>query len=241
MKVKRNRMFLGIIVLTMTLSLSLSAPPAVQAITMADLLGGLDVIIGDKSFEHFRDYVSVGTNGALAVNPSEIDVTFSITAAGFYEIDYESEIMSVGMNQIQDTRFTYDLRVITGENKLEDNGLYLFSYGLGNDGQNFNLGELSISETVTNAADDLIGSKLVYDDHSITTNWAHISWGPAVNLLTVKTDINLKGDDVTGGGAFISEFQQSFSQTTSVPEPITMLLLGLGLMGLAGVSRKFKK
>jgi hypothetical protein len=30
-------------------------------------------------------------------------------------------------------------------------------------------------------------------------------------------------------------------QTTSIPEPTTMLLLGLGLVGLAGLRRKFKK
>jgi PEP-CTERM motif len=37
------------------------------------------------------------------------------------------------------------------------------------------------------------------------------------------------------------QFIDNGDVSTSIPEPTTMLLLGLGLMGLAGVRRKFKK
>jgi hypothetical protein len=46
--------------------------------------------------------------------------------------------------------------------------------------------------------------------------------------------------DVTGGYGLVTKFSTG-STPTPAPEPTTMLLLGLGLVGLAGVRRKFKQ
>ena len=60
-----------------------------------------------------------------------------------------------------------------------------------------------------------------------------------VTTVVANTEIDLP-DNWTGSQYGLSHVTVGGS-TTNVPEPMTMLLLGLGLVGLAGVGRRFKK
>ncbi len=67
-------------------------------------------------------------------------------------------------------------------------------------------------------------------DHFLYENFEDFNWG-VVNLLAI-------GISVDNWGA-ISHVGEIGGQGTEVPEPGTLVLLGLGLIGLAGLRKKF--
>ena len=68
-----------------------------------------------------------------------------------------------------------------------------------------------------------------YDD--VATVLPHYAGGAAYGPTFTQTIGPLGGD--LGFRTYVD--------TASIPEPVTMLLFGFGLLGLAGVRRKFKK
>jgi hypothetical protein len=58
---------------------------------------------------------------------------------------------------------------------------------------------------------------------------------------TTATISVINRNNVAGGNDFAMDDISLDTRVPGVPEPATMLLLGLGLIGLAGVKRKIKK
>jgi len=233
MKVRKSWLFLGVIAIA--LGLSLLSSPATQAytVTLDKLLAGENVTIGDKIFQNWRNYSSIASGGALPVNPVNVTLFFTEVTDSLYRIDYQTGSFAVGRNEYQDTRFTYDVAVVGGIAKIHDNGLELISFGLGDNTK----GIINISETIFDAAGNTIGTKLVQNNKGVIINPAHFEWDPPVAFITINKDIALTGLDEVNGGAFISDFDQTFSQ---IPEPTTLILLGSGLLG-AALYRRLRK
>jgi hypothetical protein len=197
-------------------------------ITVADLLNGTTIRVGDKEFYGFHDYVSNGLFGASAVSASSIVVTpINNEEAGELGLYFASASFFVTSGQEQDTHFEFFARVFDDPRLIADNTLHMTASATGT-------GRVSIAEVVNENGDNgtTLASKLVYALSAGSNESDHKEFLYPAQIIHLSKDIALVGGQE--GTAFMSDFSQTFSQT---PEPATLSLLALG-GGLALVRRR---
>jgi hypothetical protein len=207
-----------------------AAPAAADPITMADLLAGATIVVGDKEFYGFYNYSSIATGpGATPVDPAQIGV-LPVIEGSEMGIQFQSSNFFASTGQSQDTYFDFFVRILPGYEGwlISDNTLKMTGSWTGT-------GRASIAEVVR-TADQLVSlaDKLVVVDQTMSHSVDHKIFAFPVPAIHVAKDIGVVGG--ADGSAFVSDFSQTFSQ---VPEPVTLALLALGGLGtILGRKRK---
>jgi len=192
---------------------------------------GFRCTIDDKTFSNFS-YSPSASGGAALIPPSGVAVVpvTTLNNPGFLFTGG----FGVISNQTQDELFGFTVRVNLGGNSIDD--ITLLQLGSAFTGT----GSASIAETVclgdtfaNGCLNGTIAQLSTVDNSTLVKLSDHITFAPVLVVDVVK-DLALFGGP--NGSAFVSGVENQFSQVT--PEPSTLLMLGTGVVGLAGILRR---
>lgn len=201
--------------------------------------------VGDKIFSNFS-YIDSATGGALAMPASGVTVD-TLGPAGTLGADVLDANIGLEFNsswlatagQTSDSAIGFTVTVVGGANLLiEDFGLAQISGINGN--ALATVTEKGCGPATVNGVPCTPGALavLTFDNGGPTSKTVNDTMFTPVSSVNVIKDINVNGGSWRGSFATISLVQDTFSQTSAVPEPATMLLSGIALCGLGLVRRK---
>ena len=178
---------------------------------------GFSCSIGGLTFSNFS-YSSSAFGGAVSIPAAGVTVTpVSGAESGF---QFEAPWIA-SSSQGEDSTISY---TVTGS--ITDLVLSMAGFGF-TDGADVSVAESSATPPL---------SLLVFDNSTGMTPSDTIT-GLSLSTLTVTKDIAVLGN---GGTGHLSIVDNLYS-TGAVPEPASMLLLGSGMLGLAGFVRRRKR
>jgi hypothetical protein len=184
--------------------------------------------IGDKIFSDFA-FSTAAQGGAAAETAADITVK-PITTLNDPGLQFQSN-WSASSGQVSDSAIGFTVTVIGGAALIEDASIVqlggsVTASGIANVGEGvcagFNCQNTTFTLNTVNTTDQ---SLIQLGDHQF--------FSPVVGQVRATDDIGVSGN--ADGFASVSLYSAQFSEIPQVPEPATMTLFGVGLLGCAAI------
>lgn len=196
--------------------------PLTDNVPLSSLQGG-SLVVGDKKFSEI-EFFSIGAGGAIAPDACSVFVQGALwVETGDYGLRFLL-LWNVESGQTINADLNFKVSVLTSYDDyfIKDISLFLLGASVAGTGT-INVGENVWDEPLPGG--DLIASlscsKQESDGGAYLMDYAEFV--PLKEIWVRNIDISMTGG--TSGAAHFSEFFQFYSQ---IPEPATVLLLGLG-------------
>lgn len=190
---------------------------------------GFSCGLEDKTASNFF-YSTAGTNqmpaSSITVNP----ITTPLNPGFLFNAPW-----GVTGNQTQDSLIGFT--ITANGNLIDDLSLFMFGGAVAGNGL------VTVSETycagdtfANGCANGITGTLSTYLSSGLSKLIDHVTFNP-VQVVDVKKGIELLGGG-NGSFAVLSGVQNQFSE---VPEPGSLVMLGTGIVGVAGMMRRWVK